>query len=295
MKTLHADITTMLQSRRWTLAFCVKITKVLDSSVIGFTSHDKSFSLSGVTYNTGIDESAVKLTGNLSVDQLTLNNLFATGLVTKNDVLAGVYDYATVHIFYVDYTDIDASKTIPLAKGFIGEQRLMDLEVEMEFRSLIQLLQQPFGPIITAMCQVDLGSTGIRKCNLSGGIAQYTKTGTVTAVTDRANFDATISGGEESDNYYDLGLVTWTAGSNNNMKMEVVTQTYSGGTWSIELALNMPFDISDPTPDTFTIYPGCNHRIEGDCLTKFENTLNFQGFSTLPRTDDLVNIPITRE
>jgi len=40
--------------------------------------------------------------------------------------------------------------------------------------------------------------------------------------------------------------------------------------------------------DVFTIYPGCQKRLQQDCITKFSNGINFGGFPYLPGIDKML-------
>ena len=51
----------------------------------------------------------------------------------------------------------------------------------------------------------------------------------------------------------------------------------------------MPYVVT--AGDTFVVYAGCTKRYTEDCLTKFNNGLNFRGFPFLPGDDLLLKGP----
>ena len=106
--------------------------------------------------------------------------------------------------------------------------------------------------------------------------------GTVTGVTDKANFADTAL--TEADGFWGLGKVTWLTWDNVNRSMEVKGSTSAGGV--IELYLPMPDTIQ--VGDTFTIEAGCGKTLAVDCLAKFDNVNNAPMEPYIPGTDSLI-------
>ena len=73
-------------------------------------------------------------------------------------------------------------------------------------------------------------------------------------------------------------------GLNNGIRMEVKTHGTSG---ALQLQLPMPFAVQ--VGDTFTIVPGCDHT-KATCKAKFNNVVNFRGFSYVPGSDQTLLI-----
>lgn len=111
-----------------------------------------------------------------------------------------------------------------------------------------------------------------------------TLTGSVTSVTDRRKFRD--SNRADEDGFWDYGKITFTSGANNGLSMEIRSFTYvsgSPGVAEFQLFLPMPADIS--AADTYTVQAGCRKRFDEDCIAKFDNSDNFQGFPHIPTAD----------
>lgn len=101
-------------------------------------------------------------------------------------------------------------------------------------------------------------------------------------------YTAYISGGTAlpygSIGFYDFGLITFTSGANAGLSMEV--KKYTVGV--IELQLPMPYPVA--VGDNYTIVTGCGKRFVEDCVTKFNNGVNFQGEPDLPGIDKVMRV-----
>jgi len=267
-----------------TLATCWKVTRV-DAQVFGFTSAAQDLLLSGVTYAaaTGFTPTNIETNAALSVDNLEVNSVLDASAVTEADLLAGVWDYATVEIFEVNWADLTMGVN-QLRKGHLGEVRVGRSEFFAELRGLAQALQQEIGRLLMPACPYDLGDAS---CSVT--LASYTVTGTLTAVAGNANF--TDSARAEATDYFTYGKITWTGGLNDGLSMEVKAFT-SGGVF--ELQLPMPYTVA--VGDTYSVSAGCNKLLKlddgsygGDCKVKFNNVVNFGGFAELPGVDRMVS------
>lgn len=267
-----------------TLATCWKVTRV-DAQVFGFTSAAQDLLLSGVTYAaaTGFTPTNIETNAALSVDNLEVNSVLDASAVTEADLLAGVWDYATVEIFEVNWADLTMGVN-QLRKGHLGEVRVGRSEFFAELRGLAQALQQEIGRLLMPACPYDLGDAS---CGVT--LASYTVTGTLAAAADNANF--TDSARAEATDYFTYGKITWTGGLNNGLSMEVKAFT-TGGVFALQLP--MPYTVA--IGDTYSVSAGCNKLLKlddasygGDCKVKFNNVVNFGGFAELPGVDRMVS------
>ncbi len=106
-KTISAAFETHIGGTNTTLATCCKIT-LTDSTVKGFTSHDQNIGpISGVTYlRSGYTSSAVQSSSALNVDNLEIQGFLESPSITDADLNAGVWDFAAVEIFTVNWADL---------------------------------------------------------------------------------------------------------------------------------------------------------------------------------------------
>jgi uncharacterized phage protein (TIGR02218 family) len=75
--------------------------------------------------------------------------------------------------------------------------------------------------------------------------------------------------------YFDLGVLTFTAGANTGISRTV--KSYAPGVHT----LSFPLPSVPAIGDTFTTYPGCDKQ-QATCNAKFSNVANFGGFPFIP-------------
>lgn len=275
MKATPAALKTHSAGETTTLCFMWKITRK-DTTVFTFTDNSRDVVYDGLTYLawTGFTASNIATSSKLSVDNLEVNSVLNSSTITDVDLIAGLWDYATVEIFRVNYLDLTMGIEW-MRKGKIGEVKTGRTAFIAELRGLIQHYQQNIGRIINAACDADLGDT---RCGVN--LATYTVTGTVTGVTSRSLFADTSRA--EASAYFTGGLLTWTGGLNDTYQKEV--KVYTVG--SIELVESMPNAVQ--VGDTYSVYAGCD-KLHTTCGTKFSNIANFRGFPFVPGQDRLIS------
>jgi uncharacterized phage protein (TIGR02218 family) len=133
-------------------------------------------------------------------------------------------------------------------------------------------LQNTLGRVVKPSCDADLGDA---RCTVD--IEALRESATVDDVTDARTF-ATGDLSQLAD-YFTFGVVTWTGGDNEGQSMEVKYQGASsdGNDFILQLKMFHPIQVGD----TFTVVPGCD-KIKQTCIDKFDNVLNFRGFSYVP-------------
>ncbi len=85
------------------------------------------------------------------------------------------------------------------------------------------------------------------------------------------------------DGHYDLGLVTWTGGSNQYFRMDV--KAYLNLNGQVELYEPMPFDIE--IGHLGKISTGCDKQWE-TCKTRYDDGVNYRGFIYLPGVSEIL-------
>jgi hypothetical protein len=114
-------------------------------------------------------------------------------------------------------------------------------------------------------------------CTLSQ--ATFTKSGTVTGVTNTGNFNTSLT---DADGYYNLGVMKWTSGNNQGFSGTVRQYAHANG--NVQVVLPFPFAVQNG--DAFTVYPGCDHT-QATCQTKFNNIPHFKAYPFVPVTETL--------
>ena len=277
MKIASANLTAHIAGEVTTMATCWKLTRT-DGQIFGFTNHDQPLLVSGVTYlaESGFSATAIRTTADFAVGNLDVQGILDSTTITAADIRAGLWDYAAVEIFDVNWAAL-ADGVIKQRKGWLGEIKTGRSGFVAELRGLAQKLQQSIGRLYGAACDAELGDT---RCGVT--LASFTATGTITGVTSRRVFaDSALV---DANGYYDQGKLTWTAGENNGLAMEVKTYLLSGG--AITLVLPMPFDVA--IGDTYSLSAGCD-KLFATCGTKFANEGNFRGFPHVPGFDRMIS------
>jgi hypothetical protein len=147
-----------LAARVTTLAQLWKITRT-DGEVFGFTDHDRDIVYGGVAYQAakGHLPSAIVQQGNLAVDNLDVVTMIEAGYFVEEDIVAGIWDNATVDILLIDYEHTDRGVMI-LALGWkTGEFKISDQQFSVEIRSKTQQLQQMIVELTSPECRASLG------------------------------------------------------------------------------------------------------------------------------------------
>lgn len=167
MKTdTSAPLTTHIQGEVTSLATCWKI-KRTDDTVFTFTAHDKPLDIDigdndGVaTYvpTSSFNRSAIKNSDNLSVDNLDLTGVLSATDVDEVELRIGLFDYATVWIFFVNHQDLTQG-VLKMRKGFLGETIITrNGFFQAELRGLTQVYSQNFIELYSTECRADLGDS----------------------------------------------------------------------------------------------------------------------------------------
>jgi len=93
----------------------------------------------------------------------------------------------------------------------------------------------------------------------------------------------TVTPGGITSGYFDNGVLTWTSGANNGLKMEV--RGYVPG----QITLFQPMPYAIVIGDGYTMHAGCD-KTSNTCLNRFNNIVNFRGFPFLPGIDQLAQV-----
>jgi len=274
MKTIPPNIAAQYAAEVSTLCTCWKAT-LQNGTVYGFTDNVTDLTISGVLYEAaaGYTPSAIQDKQDLSVSNLELQGLLNSDRITVQDLNAGLWDFAAIEVFQVDYLAPTAGQVI-LSSGRIGEVSYGENTFTAEMRSQTQLLQQSIGQVYAPSCRAILGDS---RCKVN--IPAITDTATVTAVLGETALQIDGAALGKAPDWYGGGLVTFTSGLNIGLSMEVKSSIAG----DIGLYLPMPFTVT--AGDALTISPGCRKRFQSDCIGKFANAINFRGEPLVPGQD----------
>jgi uncharacterized phage protein (TIGR02218 family) len=279
MKTVSPALLAHLASETTTLCTLWRLER-RDGQVLGFTDHDTDVAFGGLTYasTTGYTRTAISGDATLSVDNVDLEGILATGALSADDIRAGLYDWAELLVSLINYTDPSMGSMI-LRRGWLGEFTLRDGLYVTELRGISQALSRNFIQVYSPACGADLGDD---RCRVN--MALHRETGTVGAVTtQRRVFTASISGARAAE-YFNGGLLTWNTGANAGLKQEI--RTLVGST----VTLYLPAGEDITAGDTFTAEAGCE-KTTAMCSGRFNNIHNNRSFPFIPGGDVINRTP----
>jgi uncharacterized phage protein (TIGR02218 family) len=159
-------------------------------------------------------------------------------------------------------------------KARIGEVRVSGKGFSAELRGFTQGLEQIIGEVYTPTCRADLYDLRCKVLSENFDVA-----GTITSVTSAAIF--ADSSRTEPDDWFGAGEFIWTSGLNNGVSMEVKAWTASSKTFELMLPMSRTVQVGD----AYVALAGCRKRFEADCVTKFNNAVNFRGEPHVPGLD----------
>jgi uncharacterized phage protein (TIGR02218 family) len=277
MKVLTTAIQNMITSNALTLATCWRV-QLLNGTVYRFTDHDRDLVVASETYDaeSGFRRSAVAADATLAVPNLQIIGF--VDQINKADLDRGLWDFAEVRVFLVNYLDPD-SGIIALRRGWIGEVIVDDTgEYQAELRGLAQVLTNNVGELYSPECRAQLGDDRCRVDLTAFTFPCHAGTGSTKSALIH-------TGLTQADGYFDTGTIVGTSGLNNGVKREVLY--WLGGT--LVPFLNFPYDVT--VGDTFNAVAGCN-KTTNTCINKFNNILNFRGEPFVPGADALLDYAI---
>ena len=254
--------------------------------MLGFTSLDLPFVIDGVTYlpYTGFDPGAAQSSADLSkTDSQQLKGILDPSGISKADLASGIYEYASVRRFLVDYTNLPSSlslnppKHLELPAGHLAESKRNSLGYEIKVKDDLSKLDNQIGGTNSKTCRADLGDD---RCRVN--LTPFTKDLNITAVENNRVFS--VDGGLP-DKYFDRGRLQFTSGANNGIYRDV---GFYFGNKIVLSPVPAPFEVA--VGDTVTAISGCA-KTKLACITKFQNFANFVGEPDVPTTDLAIETP----
>lgn len=260
-------------------------------TVLGFSGLDAPISYNDgqglLTYqadNGGFMPERMQATADLNVDNTDLQGWISDTGITEAQIRAGLFDYADVTIYRVNYMDLGQGHEV-VAHGTLGETKFSQNGWRSEFRSLTQQLKQPISKMYSLKCRARFGSVPLgtgdgnfeerHPCNKAFTWVAATVTAVDLAEPNRI---FTASGMAQPDGHFDGGVIRVTSGDNQFAEMEV--ESFVGGVFT----LSLPFPYNLAAGVTFEVRQDCDKTF-GMCRDRHANTLNFRGEHLIPVAD----------
>lgn len=290
MRTVPAALQTHIDTGATTLCFLLKIAPQ-NADSFGVTSLNIP-----VTYNDGVElitysaaigmnQSAVEAGAGLEVANSEAM-LLITSDFTREDIAAGVLDYADFYIYRINWKDTSQGHRLEQS-GTIGVVRSdNELSGVLELRGLTQQLKQNYIDQYSLTCRAKFGSTSSDEtfpCTFDAeALWQSTSVDTVGSETDRVfvSVDTPAATGPNGALGFETALIEFLTGDNTGLTVE--TETVVGK--DITLRFNAAYAIQ--SGDTFRIRPDCRKRFAEDCIASYDNALFFRGEPFIPLTEE---------
>lgn len=210
MKSVPAPLLAHIAREATTLCTCWRVVRT-DGVAFHFTDHDVDLVVDGYTYKarTGYKRTAVKNDVSLGVDNLDIDGVFDSDDIKLEDLRIGLFDYADVRVFIVNWQDVDQG-ILKVRRGTLGEATMTVQGVyRTELRGMTQPLSQGYIRIYQPECRADLGDdlcrVGINPQSWQPG-ASYSSGSVIVVATGGG------SGQEQYENRYYRALASGTSG-----------------------------------------------------------------------------------
>ena len=223
----------------------------------------------------GLTRSKIRWVVGTEVDSLDIvfqsdSSIVVNGTPLLAAAVLGLFDNARVtlqRLFMSDWsTPVDV---LLLFQGATAPAELLRDAVHLTVKSDLDKLNVMIPPnLFQSSCMHSLYDSG---CTVKA--ATYRVSGTASSVNSNGGIVTTLS---TADNYFQMGAIKFTSGANVGLTRTV--KTYAGGVVTPTKAF--PYAIANG--DAFTITPGCDKTMNGDCRNKYNNLSNFKGFPFIP-------------
>jgi uncharacterized phage protein (TIGR02218 family) len=259
-----------------TLCHCWRLTR-RDGAVMGFTDHDRQIVCDGTRFmpETGLSASEACRSLGLAVDSSDVEGALSAVDISEADIIAGLYDGATVETLLVNWQD--PSRYARLRRAAIGQIARRDGRFVAELESPERMLDQTNGRVVRRHCDAELGDG---RCRVNLNAPGMTGSGTLVAVKGNS---VTVSGLDQFEaGWFDHGVLTWVSGAGAGRRERV--SAHRKGPDGV--VLDLWRDVATPVApgDALSVSAGCDKQFS-TCKAKFSNAANFRGFPHLPGND----------
>ena len=189
MKTITPALKAHFGQETTTLAYIWHVL-LSNGTTLGFTDHDQDITYNGVTYaaSSGFTASNVETTSALNVDNLEVTGMLSHPTITEADLVAGIWDDATIVLRIVNYCDLTMGDMY-VRTGTVGQVTTKRSQFVAEMRGMMQPLQQNLLEHYSPGCRARLGDA---RCKVV--LVPYTVTGSVTsAISQKAWNDTSLT------------------------------------------------------------------------------------------------------
>ena len=156
----------------------------------------------------------------------------------------------------------------------------------IELRGISQQLKQNFIDLYSLSCRATFGSQvgeELFPCNYDATVHWQTTTVASLGVEEDRQFvstDVPVATGPNGDLDFEVAIIEFITGDNAGLTVE--TETVIGDEIELRFASAYPMQVGDQ----FKIRPDCAKRYRTDCVSTWDNGLNFRGEPNIPLTEE---------
>jgi uncharacterized phage protein (TIGR02218 family) len=167
-RTIPAPLLAHIGGSSLTITTLLKIVR-LDGTTLGLSCFDRILTYAGVNYYPmdGIESTALRASQGTGIDNLTVNGILSSSFIKDADLLAGLYDQASIELFQVNWAENPLVSRALLVTGYIGNLTYSDGGYTAEIRALSSRLTQQIGEQTSATCRVF--ALGDSRCKIKLG------------------------------------------------------------------------------------------------------------------------------
>lgn len=158
MKTISGALQAHFDTNETTLTTCWRVVRK-DGVTFYFTDHNEDIVFEGNTYvaSDGYIRTAISQSSDFSIDNMEVEGVIDDDALTADELRNGVFDYATVYIFLVNWADLSQG-AMKLRRGIFGEVTQTSTGYfVVELRGLTQPLAQQIMPVYQPECRASFG------------------------------------------------------------------------------------------------------------------------------------------
>ncbi|MDR2945987.1 MAG: DUF2163 domain-containing protein [Candidatus Adiutrix sp.] len=243
-----------------------------DGLALRFVDLDEPSIIGGQAYypNGSAERSAVRLNAGLGADSTELRGILGADSFSRQDLLAGLFDYADLEVFlsFIGRPDLPV---IPLLRGRFGEVEVDSGQYTIQVNSLTHAFSHNIGVRTSPTCRNRLGD---ENCRVT--LEPYRVYGTITAIVDARTFEINALSGQ--GHLYQGGELQVAGGAAAGLASEIRHGSGSA------ITLYVPLTVTPAVGDAVCLAPGCD-RSRSACRDAFGNLVNFNGEPDLPGQD----------
>lgn len=249
-----------------TLATCWKVI-LANGAMLGFTDFDHDILFDKVKYlaSTGFTASSIENSSNIKEEHFQVESMIDSSKISKKDILSGLFDYAKIEIFLVNYKDLTMGR-IPLKFGNIGKIKILNNKFTAEISGIKEKLNWQIGEVFSGFCRAKFGDN---RCKVD--LKKYSYNSKINKTIDIRTYECDLPNILEN-NFFEGGILQF-------QKAEQVYEIsdYKNSIITIKFAPSF----IPKEGDKIIITAGCNKKFK-TCCEKFNNAINFRGEPHIP-------------